>query len=211
MRIAFDLDGTLIDSVAHIHEAASRALAELTLPPVDLPTLQSFVGNGLPILVTRLIMHIGAEPSLHQELHDRTLAHYLNTPTDPQSLYPNVVDTLLALRGEGHSLTICTNRPFHAALANLQDTDLLHIFDLVIGGDSLPTRKPSPDMLLATAPDLYVGDSEVDAETAVAANIPFLLFTEGYRKSPVSEIPHTAAFDAWNSFLPLANTIVVGA
>lgn len=72
-------------------------------------------------------------------------------------------------------------------------------FPVVIGGDSLPQRKPDPAPLLAAAagldgPVLFVGDSEVDAETALAAQVPFLLFTEGYRKAPVSALPHAARF-----------------
>ena len=73
-------------------------------------------------------------------------------------------------------------------------------FACVICGDSLPTRKPDPAMLQAAiagvggGPVLYVGDSEVDAETAHAAGVGFLLFTEGYRKSPVEALNPLASF-----------------
>jgi phosphoglycolate phosphatase len=76
-------------------------------------------------------------------------------------------------------------------------------FDAVVGGDSLPTRKPDPAMLIDCAKQLgteniwYVGDSEVDSETAVAADIKFSLFTNGYRKSPVSEIAHNNRFSTF--------------
>ena len=68
------------------------------------------------------------------------------------------------------------------------------------GGDSLPVLKPDPRMLFHTAdqlgdgPIVMVGDSEADAETAVAARVPFLLHTEGYRLHPVEDLPHAAAF-----------------
>jgi phosphoglycolate phosphatase len=74
-------------------------------------------------------------------------------------------------------------------------------FDAVVGGDSMPVLKPDPAPLhtaferLGEGPRLYVGDSETDAETAQRAGVRFLLFTEGYRKSEPSEIPHSARFD----------------
>jgi phosphoglycolate phosphatase len=76
----------------------------------------------------------------------------------------------------------------------------LGCFAAVVGGDSLPVKKPDPAPLLHAldllggGPVIFVGDSEVDAETAQAARVPFLLFTEGYRKTPVEALTHQAAF-----------------
>ncbi len=79
---------------------------------------------------------------------------------------------------------------------------LSQYFDVVIGGDSLAVKKPDPEPpLLHTlvalggdGPALFVGDSEVDAETALRAGVDFALFTEGYRKSPIEALPHRYAF-----------------
>ena len=74
-------------------------------------------------------------------------------------------------------------------------------FAALLGGDSLAVRKPDPSPLhaavtaLGGGPALLVGDSEVDAETAERAGLPFVLFTRGYRHTPVDGIPHAAAFD----------------
>ncbi|WP_425037593.1 HAD-IA family hydrolase [Primorskyibacter sp. S187A] len=200
MRIAFDLDGTLVDSITHIHASVSRALEDLILPAIDQPTVQSFVGNGLPEAMRRVLDHLDLSQDLHAALCKATMGHYISLPSDPKSVYPHVTDALAALQAQGHSLSVCTNKPFQAALNVLRDIQLLPYFDLIIGGDSLPNRKPEPQMLTACAPDLYVGDSEVDAATAQAANIPFLLFTEGYRKTPVDELHHDAAFSSYKDF-----------
>lgn len=196
--IAFDLDGTLIDSVGHIHDGVSRALAEMGLPGISRDDTQGFVGRGLPILLQRVLDHLGQSQDHHADLSTRTMFHYVNTPSDPASVYPGAADALDALRLAGHRLTLCTNKPFEATQAALRDTGLAEFFDHVIGGDSLPTRKPDPAMLLAALDGaehpLFVGDSETDMETAQNARVPFLLFTEGYRKTAVADLPHTAAF-----------------
>jgi len=86
-------------------------------------------------------------------------------------------------------------------------------FRAILGGDSLAVRKPDPEHLHATARALqrdrviFVGDSEVDADTASAAGLPFLLYTEGYRKSPVARIAHTRAFGDWTMLPSLVSAL----
>jgi len=84
------------------------------------------------------------------------------------------------------------------------DGTLIHslpYFDVVIGGNSRPTRKPDPEPLLHSYNQLnaktgiFIGDSEVDAETGARAQAPFGLYTKGYRKGPVDSLPHTFSFD----------------
>jgi phosphoglycolate phosphatase len=82
-------------------------------------------------------------------------------------------------------------------------------FDAVMAAGMIDSRKPDPEMLLKTieklggGPTLYVGDSEVDAETAVRAQVPLALFSAGYRKTPISEIPHHYVFDHFASLPPI--------
>lgn len=203
--IAFDLDGTLIDSVPHIHHAVALALAELDLPTITLQETPGFVGRGLPILCERVLAHVGADAALQQALYDRTMVHYVHTPSDPSQLYPGALAALDALKAAGHRLTLCTNKPFAATETALRDIGLTSYFDVVLGGDSLETRKPAPQMLFAAldgcdpAQALYIGDSETDCETAQAAGVRFVLYTEGYRKSPPEALPHVAQFSHWDA------------
>lgn len=114
--------------------------------------------------------------------------------------YPNVVPALEALAGQGYALAICTNKPEGPTRAVLDGLDLARFFAAVVGGDTLPVHKPDPRPLrhalagLGCTAALYVGDSDVDAETAQRAALPFALFTEGYRKSPVEALPHDHRF-----------------
>ncbi|MFZ7089875.1 phosphoglycolate phosphatase [Primorskyibacter sp. 2E233] len=198
-RIVFDLDGTLIDSAPDIHTGTARMLEEQGIAPLDLATITSFVGNGLPHLTKLVMERVGLAPERHDELTARVLDHYNAVSGELTRPYPKVVEMLRQLKGQGHLLGVCTNKPQGPAVDILKITRL-GPFDCVVGGDSMPQRKPDPAPLkaafdaLGQGPMIYVGDSEVDAETADRAGVPFLLFTEGYRKSAVETLPHAASF-----------------
>ncbi|NEX48005.1 phosphoglycolate phosphatase [Rhodobacter sp. ETT8] len=194
MQLVFDLDGTLVDSAPDIHAAVARMLAGEGLPPLDLATVTSFIGNGLPKLVERVIVRVGLDMRQHPRLTKATLHHYSAASSDLTRPYPGVVAALTALQQAGHLMGVCTNKPVAPARDVLRDLGLAPFFSAVIGGDSLPVAKPDPAPLhaciaaLGGGPTLYIGDSEVDAATATAAGVPFALFTEGYRKTSVADL-----------------------
>jgi phosphoglycolate phosphatase len=199
--VIFDLDGTLIDSAPAIFAVSNAVLAGLGLPALTLPQVRSFVGKGVPNLVRQLLAASGEDPDgpLFQRVETALVARY-ETEVEGNAPYPGVADALVRLAAGGCRLAVCTNKPLRPAEAALAHVGLRDVFDHVLGGDSLPTRKPDPAMLHASharlggGPMIYVGDSEIDAETAVNARVPFVLYTEGYRKAPVSALPHRVAF-----------------
>ncbi|MDO9199999.1 MAG: phosphoglycolate phosphatase [Pseudotabrizicola sp.] len=200
MPVIFDLDGTLIDSAPDIHAAVNRTLAEVGADPLTFDTVRSFIGNGVSVLTERVIA-ARALPQPHADLLAIILRHYNADPATLTVLYPNVRETLTALAKAGHALGICTNKPEGPTRAILAAFGMDHLFAAVYGGDSLPVHKPDPAPLLAAMAALgggatvYVGDSEVDAETAARAGLSFAIFTEGYRKTPMADLPHDMAFD----------------
>ena len=198
-RIVFDLDGPLIDSVLDLHGIANAIMDEEGLEHVTLEQARDFIGNGVNVFVAKLRRTRG----IGEDDHERILGKFMSRYHDAVHLtraYPNVENTLKTLIAAGHHLGICTNKPLAPCKAVIAHLGIDRYFQTVWGGDSLPVHKPDPAPLSAAfdalpeGVELYVGDSDVDAETAQRAMVPFLLYTEGYRKHPVSQMPHTAAF-----------------
>lgn len=202
--IVFDLDGTLIDSAPDIQSALNAVLAGEGAAAASLEETISFVGNGIPALIAQAIAARGLDPARQATMTAGMLDHYTRSPATLTRPYPGVRDCLAALAAQGSALGICTNKAEAPTLAILDALDLRAPFACIIGGDSLPQRKPDPAPLHAAfaamgQPFLFIGDSEVDAQTAAAAGVPFALFTRGYRKAAVTELPHSFAFDDFAS------------
>lgn len=206
--LIFDLDGTLIDSAPDIHAAGNAVLAAEGFAPISFEAARSFIGNGAPVFVQRLERAAAGEnrPDRTARMLHRFVTRYEDAHDSTQP-YPNVAETLTRLAAGGHRLALCTNKPLAPTRAVLAHLGWAERFEVVIGGDTLPVVKPDPAPLLEAvarlglSPDavLFIGDSDVDAETAHRAGIRFGLFTLGYRRSPVQALPHAFAFDDWSA------------
>jgi phosphoglycolate phosphatase len=215
MKAIFDLDGTLIDSAPDIHAAGNAVLDAEGLAPVTADQSRSFIGNGARVYVERLERAAAGvnDPARTDRMQQLFIAEY-ETAHSLTRVYPGVEAALASLRAQGWRLAICTNKPHGPALTVLAHLGWQGLFDAVIGGDSLPVVKPDPAPLQAAiaglggGPVVYVGDSEVDALTARAAEVPFALYTRGYRRGPVDTIPHQRAFDDWADLPGIARTLI---
>ncbi|PWE31830.1 phosphoglycolate phosphatase [Pararhodobacter marinus] len=215
MRIVFDLDGTLIDSAPDIAHAANAVLQSEGLPPVTLAQTRSFVGNGARVFVERLERASagGNAPDRTARMRARFITEY-ERAHGHTAIYPGVEAAIATLRAQGWRIGLCTNKPMVPTRAVLAHFGWSDLFETVLGGDSLPQMKPDPAPLhavlqtLGDGPALYVGDSEVDALTAQAADVPFALFTEGYRKTGLDAIPHTEAFADWSALPAIAARLI---
>lgn len=215
--VVFDLDGTLLDSAPDLHAAALAMLAEAGLPPVTFEQTRSFIGDGAPKLVERVIQAAGGPTDRQSHFVSRYLHHYALDPVGRTIPYAGVEAALDALAAAGFVMAICTNKPEAPARLMVEHFGLKHHMSAFVGGDTLPQKKPDPAPLLRAVseiggnPVLYVGDSEIDSATAQAARIPFALFTEGYRKSPVAEIAHDRSFSDFADLPGIANSSLIAA
>lgn len=202
-RILFDLDGTLIDSAPDIQNIANAALAQVGAAPISLQETHTFIGEGVEAFVRKMRQARDLSETHQETLLQEIVARYDSAVTHTV-MYPGVEDALASLH-QSHALGICTNKLLRPAVAVLEHLKIDHHFATIWGGDNPLARKPDPAPLraafaeLGQGPCIYVGDSEVDAETAQRADVPFVLFTKGYRKSPVESIPHTARLDDFSA------------
>jgi phosphoglycolate phosphatase len=206
MNVIFDLDGTLIDSAPDIQFVAATVLGRLGKDELTLEQTRSFVGEGSASFVRRMmaVRDIVETPESFARIHQEFVALY-EFAVDRAEFYPGVLDTLAALKSAGHRLALCTNKPERPARAVLRHMGMAGYFDAVMAGGMIDSRKPEPDMLLHSiaalggGPALYVGDSEIDASTAQRADVPFALYSGGYRKTPVNEMHHHWVFDSFDA------------
>jgi phosphoglycolate phosphatase len=209
--IIFDLDGTLIDSVGDLQPALNAMLAQRGRASVSLEETRRMVGEGASRLVE---LALAARPGPDVALQDAVaefLEIYESATAVHTTLYPGVLETLDALQARGIPLALCTNKPEKPTRAVCEAFGIDRVFRRIVGGDTHPFRKPDPRMLsflladlgIAAAEALLVGDSEVDGATALAAEVPFVLVTYGYRKGPAEAIPATVRVSRMEDLLDL--------
>jgi phosphoglycolate phosphatase len=181
--VIFDLDGTLIDSQKDLASAVNLTRCDFGLKPITLDEVRHCVGNGLRVLVEKSI------PEISQEKVDEALAilnkHYTEHLTDNTYAYEGMAETLKALACKK---AVLTNKPFRFTESLLKFLGWDGLFDAVVGGDTLPIRKPDPKTIFEilkrtnTAPEkaIMVGDGVNDVKTAKAAGIDSCLALYGY-------------------------------
>ena len=211
-RIVFDLDGTLIDSAHDIQAMANASLKALGAAPLTMDETRSFIGKGIDAFVQRMRAARDIPGDAHDDLLSDMSARY-ETAVALTRPYPGVLSALEMLR-QNHRLGICTNKLTRPCIAVLKHLSLDPYFASVWGGDNPIARKPDPRPLMAAfeelgdGPKIFVGDSEVDAETARRAGVSFLLFTNGYRHSEIEDIPHCRHFSDFRSLPAIVDDLL---
>ena len=198
--VAFDLDGTLVETLPDLHEAAIRMLAQIGRPAVPESTVRAYVGDGVDRLVKRLLTgesHGEPDAAAFEKAAENFRGHYASVLTRASRPFPGALSTLEILRSRGFKLACITNKPARFTEPLLQGLGLTACLDRVVSGDSLPRKKPDPLPLLDTArafgiePErlLMIGDSPVDTGAARAAGCPVFCVPYGYRGAlPVQEL-----------------------
>jgi phosphoglycolate phosphatase len=189
--IAFDLDGTLVDSRRDLADATNALIAELGGMPLAEDAIGLMVGEGARVLVTRALRAAGLDDAAEGDAMSRSLARFLEI-YDGRLLehtrpYPGITQALVAAREHAH-VAVLTNKPMRATEAVLGGLGLRALLDDVIGGDGVWPRKPDPSGLhhlirraeATPSRTLLVGDSAIDHETAARAGVGCCLATYGF-------------------------------
>ncbi len=185
--VIFDLDGTLLDTLEDLCNSVNFALAASGLPQHDKEKVKSFVGNGVEKLIERALPN-GAAADLFSKVLADFKAHYAAHAADRTKPYPQVLDMLAALKKQGIKIGVVSNK-YDAAVKELCPHYFGNLIDIAVGESPKIHRKPAPDMLLhaieyfglSKKDVLFVGDSDVDAQTAQNAAVDFIGVTWGFR------------------------------
>jgi phosphoglycolate phosphatase len=218
--IAFDLDGTLVDTAPDLVGTLNAILAEEGLRALPMEHARDLIGHGARRLLERGFMAAG-EPLPEERipgLFDRFIARYRAHIADESRPFPGCVAALEALKAAGARLAVCTNKPTALSNALLQALDMARLFEAVVGPDSAPAAKPDPRHLEAAvraaggelSRALLVGDAATDAGAARAAKVPLILVTFGYTETPAAELAPDILIDHFDQ-LPAAAGRLLGA
>ena len=211
--IVFDLDGTLVDTAPDLHDTLNAVLARRGRAGVSLDDVRHMVGDGVRALLERGFAATGGAPS--EEIFAAASAEFLDHYGANVSLhsrpFPAVLETLERFRTAGHAMAVCTNKPHRFSAKLLADLKLADYFGAVLGGDSLPVRKPDKQHLLGTlaaigadpAHAVMVGDSANDVAAARNAGVPVILVSFGYTATPARELGGDLLIDSFEE-LPAA-------
>jgi phosphoglycolate phosphatase len=212
--VAFDLDGTLADTAPDLAAALNHALERLGRAGVDPASVRDLVGHGARALLRKGLAISG---EAHEALVEEGFRHFIDYYTanicNGTTCYPGLEPVLDTLHARGARAAICTNKPEQLTHALLEALGWTGRFDAVVGGDTLAVRKPDPAPLheaIARAGGgraVFVGDSTTDADTAKAANLPFVAVSFGFRDRPAAELGADAVIDHYAELIPTLKAI----
>jgi phosphoglycolate phosphatase len=212
--IAFDLDGTLVDTAPDLIGALNIILGERSLPLMPVAAARQLVGQGARNLIVRGFARAGAPVDEAETLGltEQFLAIYADRIAAESRPFPGLEDALDGLAAQGATLCVCTNKSTQLSLALLDALDLTRRFKAVIGWDKAPTRKPHPSHYVAAidacggdiARSLMVGDSFADVESAHAAGAPAVVVAFGYSETPFAALGGDAVIDAFSELPAVA-------
>lgn len=210
--ILFDLDGTLVDSAPDLADATDHVLGRFGRPPIGLDKVRHLVGDGARALLMRGFETTGGVPeeTVLDVAVDDFLAFYGRNIAARTRPFPGVVDCLEALKARGCKLGVCTNKKTNLSNALLAELELTRFFDAVVGGDSLPVRKPDGGHVLGTiralgaevAKAVMVGDSINDILAARAARVPVVAVSFGYTRIPPVELNADVLIERFSDLMP---------
>ncbi len=194
MLIIFDLDGTLINTIDDLGQACNHALSACGFPTHKIEDYPRLVGNGINKLIERALPEEHRQQATVLRLREYFVPYYDAHNCDLTHPYDGIPELLAALKAAGHTLAVASNK-YQAATEKIVAQLFPNTFDVVLGERDGIARKPDPqivwDIVERTAQNtysaefsgkeiLYIGDSLVDAETAKAANLPFIACTWGF-------------------------------
>ena len=187
--LIFDLDGTLLNTLNDLTDSTNYALASLGYPQKTIEQVRNYVGNGVAKLIERAIPNGRTNPDFEKclEIFKENYSKNMYNKTAP---YDGIIKMLKQLRLKGCKIAVVSNK-FDAAVKELCKKYFPDMINVAIGENEAGgiKTKPAPDTVLKalkelngkTSDAIYLGDSEVDIQTAQNSNMPCISVTWGFK------------------------------
>lgn len=208
--VAFDLDGTLVDTAPDLIATTNATLVKHGHEPVAEELLRPVISFGSRRMLQSALAHQQKTlPTSEVDiLFEDFITHYRANISVHSRPFPQLRETLAELARDGARLAVCTNKLERLSRELLGALDLITPFQFIAGRDTFPVSKPDPGHLLGAiegaggdpARAFMVGDSDVDVETAKAAGVPIIGVTFGYTPVPVSQLYCDAVISSYSDF-----------
>lgn len=191
--VIFDMDGTILNTLEDLTDSTNATLEHFGYPVHSIEDVRHFVGNGIRKLIERAVPS-GLSTERIDEIHRYFLDYYAKHCADKTKPYDGILDLIRTLRKEGCKTAVVSNKA-DMAVQELCKDYFDGLFDFAVGEREGVRRKPAPDAvehvldtLQITKKDaVYIGDSEVDVQTAINAGLDSVIVLWGFRERELLE------------------------
>jgi len=196
--ILFDLDGTIVNTAPDLMAAHNHVMKKFGHTQKKLEDIKSLAGKGAWVMMQRSFKEEIKNENIKKEMTKEFIDYYAKNIDRYSKPLKGVIEFLNWAKSKNISMGICTNKQERLAIDLLKKLDMYKYFEYIAGSDTFPFNKPDPrhltDVIEIIGGDLkktiMVGDSEVDANSAHNANLPFVLVKDGYTEKSEKEIKH---------------------
>ena len=208
LTILFDLDGTIIDTAPDLMAAHNHVMKKFGHQQKKLSDIKKLAGRGAWIMMQRSFKEEIKDEKLKNDMTKEFLNFYSKN-IDSYSKPVNGIENFLDwAKNNNISMAICTNKQERLAIDLIKKLKLNSFFEYIAGSDTFPFNKPDPRHLTnvieilggSLKKTIMVGDSEVDSQSAISANIPFILVENGYTEKNKNEIKHNESIKDFINF-----------
>ena len=209
--IAFDLDGTLIDTAPDLAASLNAVLAEQGLAPVSMEAARTMVGHGAKAMIERGYAATGIPlpPEATPRFVERFIEIYRARIADESRPFPGCLEALEALEDAGAVLVVATNKRTDLAVAVIEALGMTRHFAAIVGADMAPAAKPDARHILFAVEEadgdpemaIMVGDSATDVNGAKNAGVPVIAVSFGYTDFPAAELGADVVIDRYDDLL----------